>query len=175
MLVGVDICNTIANVNYELLKRFHKLSLTQYPATEVPKDFFTSVEGLKLFQKTRPFLRANEVLQEMVINGYQIIYITSRPKIAQFITQRWLKLNWFPTGRVEFVPSTQKAAMARDAGMVAFFEDDPLVLTDLIQKGVPNVFIKSAPYNRHIVGPNLQRFTEWSQLKNQKPLITVRV
>lgn len=175
MLVGVDICNTIANINYELLQMFDKLTLKQYPAPEVPKDFFTSSEGLKLFQRARPYFQANEVLYKMATNGYRIIYITSRPKLAEFVTRRWLEINQFPLGRVEIVSASEKATLAMDAGMVAFFDDDPLVVSELIKKKIPNIFVKLAPYNRHIDGSSVRKFTDWGNLRNQKPLVKVRI
>lgn len=167
MLIGVDICNTIANINYELLQKFN-ISPKQYPAPEVPRDFFTSPEGLKLFMNARPYYSAQKVLLKIITGGYRIVYMTSRPKVAEFVTRRWLKLNGFPLGNVEFIPSSEKAAMAQDSGMVAFFDDDPVVIQDLIQKKI-TTFVKVTPYNSHLVGPHVVRFKDWGRV----PFLTV--
>ncbi|ABO49375.1 conserved hypothetical protein [Desulforamulus reducens MI-1] len=163
MLVGVDICNTISNVNYELLQRFN-INLKVYPAPEVPEHFFTSPDGLKIFATARPYFRAKEMLHMISASGYKLIYMTSRPKMAEFVTRRWLDIHDFPHGRVEFVSSKEKAIMAHDAGMVAFFDDDPFVIKDLIQKGIPRVFVKTAPYNRHFASENVFRFNVWTEV-----------
>lgn len=116
MLIGVDICNTIANINYELFRKF-KINPRQYPAPEVPKDFFITAGGLTLFINARPYYNSQKVLMQLITEGYRIVYVTSRPKIAEFVTRRWLKLNGFPPGNVEFIPSGEKAAIARDTGI----------------------------------------------------------
>lgn len=163
MLIGVDICNTIANVNYELFKKFN-ISLKQYPAPEVPGDFFLSPGGLQTFMKARPFYQAQETLWQMVNRGYRIVYVTSRPELAEFVTKRWLKVNKFPKGRVEFVPSTKKANIAQSFKMAAFFDDDPTVIKDLITKNIPNIFVKTTPYNRYLAAPSVFHFRKWGQL-----------
>lgn len=165
MLIGVDLCNTVANVNYELLKRFNNLSFKKYPFPEVPKDFFESPEGLKIFMDARPFYRSQEMLYRLISLGYQVVYMTSRPQLAEFVTRRWLDLNGFPSGLIEFVPSNQKAERAYETGMVAFFDDDPFVIQGLINKGSISVFVKAAPYNNHIQSPNIVRFKEWVHIR----------
>lgn len=159
MLIGVDICNTIANINYELLQKFN-ISPKLYPAPEVPKDFFINVEGLKMFLNARPYYHAKQVLAGMTAEGYRIVYMTSRPKTAEFVTRRWLNLHGFPAGSVEFIQSSEKATMAQYLRMVAFFDDDPVVIQGLTEKGIP-VFVKAAPYNANIIGPNVVRFKDW--------------
>lgn len=163
MLIGIDLCNTVANVNYELLKKFNNLSCKKYPFPEVPIDFFVSTEGLKIFMNARPFYRSQETLYQLNSLGYQIVYMTSRPQFAEFVTRRWLRMNGFPTGRIEFVPSDKKAARAYETGMVAFFDDDPVVIQSL-NKGAINIFVKAAPYNHHLNSPNIVRFKEWGNL-----------
>ncbi len=176
MLVGVDLCNTLANINYELLQQFKKISLNQYPAPEVPGDFFTTPAGLKVFWKARPFYRAREVLFQMTELGYRIVYLTSRPKQAQFVTRRWLEVHRFPAGPVEFVPSCEKATVARDAGMVAFFDDDPTVISSMLEKQIPHVFIKAAPYNALFSDHSgVLRFNHWGQLTRALPIAKVRM
>ncbi|AEG58968.1 LNS2 domain-containing protein [Desulforamulus ruminis] len=169
MLIGVDLCNTVTNINYELLQRFN-ISLKQYPAPEVPKDFFTSAEGLKLFLNARPYTGAQEALFRMAEEGYRVVYMTSRPKLAEFVTRKWLQKHGFPAGSVEFIPGDEKATMARDSGMVAFFDDDPTVIRGLIEKEIP-VFVKAAPYNAALSSPNIVRFTDWKQMNSLNQII----
>lgn len=163
MLIGVDICNTIANVNYELLQKFN-INLKQYPAPEVPVGYFESTHGLEVFINSRPFFRAPEILHRMNTLGNRLVYVTSRPRIAGFVTRRWLAINGFPNGRVEFVGSKEKAVFAQDVGISMFFDDDPTVIKDLIEIGMKNVFVKNAPYNQFFVGTGINRFDNWNEL-----------
>lgn len=165
MLIGVDICNTISNINYELLQKFN-INLKQYPAKEVPKDYFISSAGLKMFMDARPFNGAAATLNLLNKSGFRIMYITSRPIISCFVTKRWLQYNGFPKGPVEFVLSSEKAKVARDYGITMFFEDDPAVIKMLVKNKMP-VFVKSAPYNRNLVGLGIIKFNEWAEIDSQ--------
>ncbi|MTI84969.1 MAG: hypothetical protein FH756_14015 [Firmicutes bacterium] len=167
MLVGIDICNTIANVNYELLHKFN-LNLKKYPAPEVPDNYFLTKAGLKVFKNARPFYQAKDILWQMAAQGCRLVYVTSRPKVANFITRRWLEVNEFPKGKVEFLSSRDKAIMAKDSGMVAFFDDDPVVIMDLLELSIPiNIYVKTAPYNRHFNASNIVKFQKWGQLRHE--------
>ena len=99
MWIAVDVDNTVANTNLELVRRFG-LPLKKYPATQIPPEFFLSNEGMRLFQKTEPFPGAAEALNLFSELGYRIAYISSRPGDALFITVRWLQKHGFPADQV---------------------------------------------------------------------------
>lgn len=109
MIIGVDLCNTIANVNLELLKYF-SINYFTYPFPEVPQDFFKTTRGFEIFIKAEPFPNAHIVLRNLNSQGHRIEYITNRPKSAYFVTRRWLELNGFPAGRVVFTESPDEKA-----------------------------------------------------------------
>jgi len=119
-----------------------------------------------VFKNARPFYQAKDILWQMVAQGCRIVYVTSRPKMADFITRRWLEINNFPKGRVEYLSSKDKAIIAKDSGMVAFFDDDPAVIKDLLKISIQNIYVKSAPYNRHLNASNIVKFQEWGQLRH---------
>lgn len=53
--------------------------------------------------------------------------------------------------------------------MVAFFDDDPVVIQGLMEKKF-TALVKAAPYNAHIVGPHVVRFKDWSHIPSVSPI-----
>jgi uncharacterized HAD superfamily protein len=164
MRIGVDICNTIANVNAEILKCYH-VSLDVYPFPELPAGFFSTTEGLTLLARAKPLAGAVEVLKNYALHGHEIIYITSRPVIAANITREWLAVHGFPRGSIVFLPRGYKKVFAAHYGIGLFFEDDPIEAAGL-QEAVGQVYMPAWPYNRNVKGRYIQRFTSWKDMQN---------
>lgn len=165
MLVAVDICNTIANVNLELL-RYFRLDLEKYPHPAVPPEFFESGRGQEVFFKADPFPGAQETLFELHKRGCRIEYVTSRPQSAKFVTKRWLTIHGFPSGRIIFAGGPkEKADLVHRRRYVLFFEDDPRVINELLalRCGV-DILVKDWQYNRSLKQEQLVRFRRWREL-----------
>ncbi|QGP93401.1 hypothetical protein MGLY_28090 [Neomoorella glycerini] len=163
MRIGVDLCNTVANVNAMLVMKFTRLSLTRYPDPEIPAGFFHIPEGLELLSKAQPFPYATGTLRFLASAGHEIIYLTSRPILAVNLTREWLAVNDFPSGTLMFLPRGDKALFARYYGIDWFFEDDPLEALSL-QGIVGQVFLKSWPYNYGVQGQGIKKFTSWREI-----------
>ncbi|SFR12557.1 hypothetical protein [Desulfoscipio geothermicus] len=163
MLIGVDIDNTIADTNHELIKRFG-IKMESYPDPAVPVDFFKTKNCLKLLARTKAFPVSAQILTAISRSGGQLVYVTSRPLITNFITHRWLELNGYPFGPVVYTTSDKKAEIACTNSFYAFFEDDPLVAQLLLRSGVL-VFLKDWPYNRDITASKLFRFKKWHEIE----------
>ncbi len=163
MRIGVDLCNTVANVNAMLVMKFTRLSLTRYPDPEIPAGFFHTPEGLELLSKALPFPYAAEILKFLASVGHEVIYLTSRPVLAAGLTREWLVVNGFPRGALMFLPRGDKALFARYYGIDWFFEDDPL---EALRLGgvVSQVFLKIWPYNLKVQGPGIVRFVNWREV-----------
>ncbi|MDK2816243.1 MAG: hypothetical protein PWR22_872 [Moorella sp. (in: firmicutes)] len=164
MRIGVDICNTIANVNAEIL-RSYDVSLDVYPFPELPAGFFSTTEGLTLLARAKPLAGAAEVLKNYALHGHEIIYITSRPVIAANITREWLAAHGFPRGSIVFLPRGYKKVFAAHYGIGLFFEDDPIEAAGL-QEAVCQVYMPVWPYNRNVKGRYIQMFTSWKEVVN---------
>ncbi len=164
MKVAVDICNTIANVNLELLRHFETITFDKYPFPEVSRDFFLTGEGLRIFRKAEAFPGAADVLNKLSGRECQIVYVTSRSRTAEFITKRWLEIHRFPKGPVFFVSQDKKADFAARKEIALFFEDEPYTAAAMLAAGI-KVFLKDWPYNRHVRGKNLKRFKSWREIK----------
>ncbi|MCL6639613.1 MAG: hypothetical protein K6T80_08065 [Firmicutes bacterium] len=163
MRVGIDICNTIANVNLELL-RYFRISFDKYPSPEIPEGFFGTSRSLDIFMKAEPFPGSQKALTILVESGYIIEYITNRPLLAEFVTKRWLALHWFPPGRVIFTKTPEdKVNCAIQRSYTAFFEDDPRTIELLLRKGI-EVFVKDWEYNRSLKHDLMVRFKRWSEV-----------
>lgn len=163
MRIGVDICNTVANINAMLVMRFTRLSLTRYPDPEIPAGFFHTPEGLELLSKAQPFPYAAVTLRFLASAGHEVIYLTSRPILAINLTREWLAANGFPRGALMFLPRGYKALFARHYRIDWFFEDDPEEASSL--RGVAGkVLLKSWPYNCGIQGPGIRKFISWREV-----------
>jgi len=161
--VAVDICNTIANVNLELLRYFN-ITLDDYPSPVVPEGFFDTYKGREVYIRAEPFPGSQNVLRTFLKEGYVIEYVTTRPPSAEFITKRWLSVHGFPLGQVIFVDSPkEKVIFAEKRNYAAFFEDDPRVIKPLFERGY-EVYVKDWIYNRFLQHDLISRFRKWSDV-----------
>jgi len=179
MWIAVDVDNTVANTNLELVRRFG-VPLKKYPATIIPPEFFLSNEGMRLFQKAEPFPGAAEALKLFSELGYRVAYISSRPGDALFITVRWLQKYGFPADQVlcGLDRNGKVNVIKNEFQAVAVFEDDPRLARQALVNGVPALWLKDWPYNRRlppvkVAGFNAERvirFKSWIEV--QKAVIT---
>ncbi len=127
-MLGVDICNTIAEVNREIGKVFGlpdwrscHYSMEQFGlmGSEIDELF---LRHLDIFEKARPVESAAESLGGLS-RIYRVAYITARPPQSREITERWLKGHGFPPGLL--IMGEDKAEAARVLRVAAFVEDSP--------------------------------------------------
>ncbi|OAT83486.1 LNS2 domain-containing protein [Desulfotomaculum copahuensis] len=178
MWIAVDIDNTVANTNLELVRRFG-IPLNKYPAPQIPPKFFTSDEGMRLFQRSEPFPGAADALRLFSDLGYRVAYISSRPGNTMFLTVRWLKSHGFPVEQARDQVScgldqNRKLEMiTKELAAVAVFEDDPRMARYALVYGL-TVWLKDWPYNRKLPpvkapGYNTERvirFKSWAEVQN---------
>jgi uncharacterized HAD superfamily protein len=153
-LVVADIDNTIANVNALLYGAFD-VPEEIYPAPTPPG--FWEDTGLMIFAKAQPLPGAAELLKECRKRFGSLVYLTCRPRVAEFVTRRWLELHGFPIAPVRFCESArEKVARAELLGAVLALEDDPETVEMYDQAGIP-VLMPDWPYNRHVDLPGVAR------------------
>jgi len=162
-LVGVDLCNTVADINSEI-ERYFNVRAETYPVCGIPHEFFSTPAGLAMFRNAAPFSCAARVLWNIAKAGCKIIYVTTRPGVAGSVTAQWLKVNNFPSGPVAFVPRGSKADFITETGISCFFEDDPLVVNTLMRTEMKFVFVKEWPYNTGLAGKKVIKFWDWREL-----------
>lgn len=154
-MIVCDICNTLADIN-GYLTRYAGISLETYPAP-IPKDFFRSGEGLRCFLEARPFPGAAEAVRGLADRLGGLVYLTCRPREAEFVTKRWLELHGFPFAPVFFCQGPEdKLRAAKAVGASLALEDDPEAAKLYAQAGIA-VLLPDWPYNRHVKGDAIAR------------------
>ena len=154
-MIVVDICNTVCDVN-GYLKNYAGIALDVYPAP-IPREFFRSPEGLRCFALARPFPGAAETVRGLAEKLGGLVYVTCRPREAEFVTRRWLKFHGFPDAPVVFCrDAREKVAAAVSLGAALALEDDPEAPKLYVRAGIA-VLLPDWPYNRHLEIPNVAR------------------
>lgn len=150
-----DICNTIADVN-GYLHRVFEVPKGEYPVP-IPEGFWQSGTGLMVFQKADPIPGAADCLRGLTQKFGKLAYVTCRPRKAELVTKRWLKLHSFPGGPVFFcVDAREKLALAQSLGAALALEDDPEAIRLYARSGIA-VLYPDWPYNRNLDEPNAVR------------------
>lgn len=144
--IGVDVCNTIADVN-ECIRQalnlpdacFKEYGLGKYGIDE---GWFLS--HLEVFAEAKPLPGAVEALDILVSGGVEIYYVTARPEKARGITVEWLKRWGFPEARLIMTREKDKAARGLSLDLVV--EDAPPEIEKL-KKARVNTKVYRQPYN----------------------------
>ncbi|MGI9862333.1 HAD family acid phosphatase [Moorella naiadis] len=145
--IGIDICNTIADVN-ECIRQalnppdacFKEYGLSRYGIDE---EWFT--KHLELFAEAKPMPGAVEALDILASGGIEIYYLTARPEKARGITVEWLKRWGFP--EVRLIMTREKDEAAKELGLGLVMEDAPPEIAKLEKVGI-DVVIYRQPYNK---------------------------
>ncbi|NSW83932.1 MAG: hypothetical protein HPY90_11805 [Syntrophothermus sp.] len=160
-MIVSDIDNMLANTNSLLEKKYRSYSYP-YP---VPPGYFTTADGLKLLADAPPMPNAADVVSQLARDLGGITYVTTRPRIAEVLTYRWLKTHGFPKGRVIFCAREEKAGVVKNLAPALVAEDDPWIIPLLLRLGVP-VLVHQWPYNKHLTGDRLIKFKRWLHCLN---------
>jgi hypothetical protein len=149
--LGVDICNTLADVNAEIgrvrgIKSWRPERYALEPLEIRDGGAFFAAHP-EIFVRAEPLPVARETLWTLA-RRWEIFYITSRPLWAKELTIAWLAGHGFPPG--ELVMGIPKAAAVQQLGLSAFAEDDPMQV-GLLQRVCP-VYPIAWPYNGSKIG-----------------------
>lgn len=161
-VIAVDICNTIANVVNELESRLGhnpKPNLYFHPGIKDKPNYFK--ENLDVFLDAKPIGKSAKILNELSLYN-EIVYITARPKIAEFVTRLWLRKYGYPMSKVYF--TNNKVEIATRLGVDIAIDDAPfeleryinagfdvLTLEQIYNLGFPNRFVWKDIENRRLI------------------------
>lgn len=183
MKFGFDIDDTLINLREHAFHLYNKklkqtIGLDVFHSlktVEIHEPFgMTAIEGGRMwndhleeiyYTSCPPFPDAVEALNELVNQGHDVYYITSRPKQHGKRTMQWMMDNGFPVQEGHFfygMNDEDKVHIIEELGLDYFFDDKPAVLETLVGKPV-KVFAKDTSYNQHLTLP---RISNWSELKN---------
>jgi len=150
MRIGVDICNTVADVN-SCIKAALGL-----PESYVFREYSMQAVGVsdaggwfrkhpEVFAEALPLPGAVEALERLAACGVEICYVTARPAWAREVTRDWLRKWGYPGG--ELLMEADKARVYKSLGLDFFFEDAPDEIKRLERAGARVVAV-AQPYNR---------------------------
>ncbi|MZP30998.1 hypothetical protein GTO91_14870 [Heliobacterium undosum] len=167
LLIGVDICNTIAKINKQLALHFFGTEtipekyrvMRRWDLPGLGPDFFSSPDGLRIFARAEAYPSAAEVLVDLKNAGHRLFYITARPRESHLVTARWLHTHGFPEAEILF--TEEKGTLCAAKGVDLLVEDDPVYVRQAEDRGIP-VLVKAHEYND---GVPMLRFCEWENVK----------
>lgn len=143
MVYGIDICNTIADVNGVLEKVLGPNPIpSNYRHPKATEEFW--LNNLWVYAAALPIKHAAEQLRLLSRNN-KLVYITARPVQAADITVKWLKEHGFPQSEVIFTDN--KVAVAKNLGVQQVIDDAPHEIEAYLRAGF-DVKVKSQPYNQ---------------------------
>ncbi|WP_113675876.1 5' nucleotidase, NT5C type [Vallitalea guaymasensis] len=142
MIFGIDICNTIADVNEVLMRRLGpNPNPENYHHPKVDRMFFKS--ELDVFSVAKPIKGSRDFLNSLVKEN-QIFYITARPLEAKERTITWLMKHKYPCfDRLIF--TNDKLSICNDLNVDFMIEDSPFELDRLY--GQIKTYVYAQPYN----------------------------
>lgn len=155
MSLAVDICNSLANINGQLAKEINGYCYDKYPFP-LPEKYFTSSAGMRVFRDAEPFSGTAEILSSLAELFGGIVYVTTRPPEAKFVTRRWLAKHGYPKGDILFCKCEEKTSVYISLAPLLVIEDDPRVLETAKEALGAPIIVPQWPYNRHIAGSRIQ-------------------
>lgn len=146
------------------------------PTVEVHAPFgLTNEQGRQMWMDTMEaiyftdcpaFADAIETLQQLVADGHEIYYITSRPKHYCPRTRAWVKAQGFPVKDENFfcgMADHEKIDIIKSLDLDFYVDDKPAVLATLQGIGT-KVIVKDQSYNRTIDYPRLVKWANFKEL-----------
>ena len=159
-VVALDICNTLANVHKKLVDD-GLIKSDVYPSL-LPEGYFASEDGLQIFLNAEPIKGALKMVRNLEALYGNVIYVTTRPKEAAFVTSRWLAKHNFPVSDIHFCSWREKPAVYERLKPRVIAEDDPRVL-ELIKSMDAVVMALQWPYNNHVSGGSIVKVEDWTR------------
>lgn len=171
MPIAVDICNTLADINGQLVKKIPGYCNSTYPFP-IPDGYFTSPDGLRVFSDAEPFLGTEKLLSSLAELFGGLVYVTTRPPEAEFVTRRWLAKHGYPESKIVFCKWEEKTAVYSSLAPHLIIEDDPRVL-ETVKALNTLVMVPQWPYNSHIKGRRIVP-ANWTTGLSQKERAVVQ-
>jgi uncharacterized protein len=183
MKFGFDIDDTLINLREHAFHLYNKklkqsLPLETYnviPTLEIHRPFgLSDQEGSRMWKDSleeiyytdcSPFPFAVEMVKDLVKEGHEVFYITSRPREHCERTKNWILKAGFPVLEGSFycgMQDSEKIKIILEIGLDYYFDDKPAVLETLADSNL-KVYAKDNSYNKHLP---LLRIHCWSELKN---------
>lgn len=182
MKFGFDIDDTLIDLRQHAFHIYNKklnksVPLDVFdtiPTVEIHELFgLTKEQGGQMWQETMEdiyftdcpaFQDAVETLQQLVAEGHEVFYITSRPKKHCPRTRAWVKAQGFPVKDENFfcgMADHEKIDIIKSLALDYYVDDKPAVLHTL-QDVQTKIIVKDRSYNRDV---HYTRLTDWSTFR----------
>jgi uncharacterized protein len=182
MKFGFDIDDTLINLrehafhlyNHKLNKNIDIQAFRELKRVEIHEPFgLTDEEGKEMWNSSLEdiyytscpaFTGAVELVNDLVAQGHEVYYITSRPKEHGERTMKWMVENGFPVEKERFfygMKDSEKVDIIRDLKLDYYFDDKPDVLETLSSESL-KVYVKDQSYNHHMTMPRVKEWDDFT-------------
>jgi len=142
--VCIDIDNTLANVNAELISRGYDIS--QYPNPKLKDNFWKTDHGKRILLDAQPIKNTIRIAHTLINMGANPIFATKRSTALTAITYKWFQKHIKPIwGKSSVFYSQNKVSLNADI----YFEDNPAEILEMLKAG-KTVFTPTWSYNDSI-------------------------
>ena len=146
MKIAVDICNTLADINQVIEHMYGRNpNPRSYFHPAVSSKYFFSYNTW-IFAVAKPMVNSVAILQLLVEQGHEIVYITARPEEAMEITETWLRRNGYPEGEIHYTTNKTKVEICKELGIQVAIDDAPHEINEYTTSDI-EVFIPEQEYN----------------------------
>lgn len=163
---------------------WHLLDTFEHLVPRAERDRFrTRTYDGTFFAELETYDGVSGALDSIVNAGHEIHFITARSERRRVVTETWLRekdlLRYAQTVRLkprgDFIPTARpgaydpdssgryKARVARELGLDAFCEDDPVVAEAIADAGV-RVWLFDRPWNRDAEHRLIRRVRDWADV-----------
>lgn len=175
MKFGIDIDDTIADgvgyfvpaLNKHLGQNLKvkdvkgRLNTSYNVEQSIIDDFFLRL-GDKVFSELKPVPGALETINHLYDEGFEVYFITARPKEANEVTKQWLKKYGFKYNGL--FHSETKIEIAQELGIKLFVDDSPTIVESMHKHGIKSIFM-DIPKNNHIAtSKGIIRAKNWKEV-----------
>lgn len=153
--LAVDICNTLADLDSEIVKLgVVKADCRQYEYP-ISSDWF--MKNRQVFRNAKPIVGSVAAIQ-YISRIVDIIYLTARPMELNEVTKWWLRSYGYAAG--ELVHTCDKASYCNEYGIFKAIDDSPYEINNYINGGV-KVLAPEKDYNEFY-----QYRFKWTDIKS---------
>ena len=177
MRIGIDIDDTIAKTNEELILKARQFD-KEYVKGKGFKDpeaysfmemfywnvfdvdnFFKYVKKTNYYQDIEPIENAAKVIRKLHDDGNEIVFITRRSNNfkTKTTTKKWLKNNGFIYDKIIF-ECRKKGDMCQTENIDLFIDNDAKNVYEALENGI-DAILKADKYNQDI--DDLRRLDDW--------------
>jgi uncharacterized HAD superfamily protein len=123
---------------------------------------------IPIFYEKSPIVKSKLEILNRLAKEHELVYITSRPPEAEFVTELWVKGNHLPFSHNLYVVNGSKQDLVSSLDISYFIDDRPTVVKEL--HDIVKVILYTRPWNYKYEEPNdvlrIQKLEEVEEIVN---------